>query len=55
MSKSKDSVQNTLNNAGQSELNLLKDELNDMLAKTKVVEQIIKALLSKVASAQKNE
>jgi len=38
----------TLNKSGQAELDLLRDELNDILAKTKVVEQIVKALLSKI-------
>ena len=44
-----------LNNSGQAELDLLSDELNNMLGRTKIVEQLIKALLSKVASIQKNQ
>jgi len=55
MGKSKGSTQKTLNKSGQAELDLLRDELNNILGRTKVVEQIIKALLSKIAKMQKNE
>lgn len=48
-------AQKALNKSGQAELDLLRDELNDILGRTKVVEQIIKALLSKIARIQRNE
>jgi len=55
MAKQKGKPSKTLNNAGQAELDLLRDELNNILGRTKVVEQIIKALLSKITRIQKNE
>ena len=54
MGKSKGPTQKTLDNAGQAELDLLRDEVIAIFERLKVAEQIIKAILSKITRMQKN-
>ena len=55
MGKSKGTAQKTLDNAGQAELDLLRDVVVEILERLKVAEQVTRAILSKITKMQKDE